>query len=133
MSVSGADFIAIAERTLVSEDTEIGWRVAAGRAYYGAFHCCCAEIVDQHPAIIIDSSFATHERLYRAVANLSKSAVGSADLKSLAYLTKNLRDLRAVADYDIKSDFTKVHAEQAIAASKNIQNLRARFRNKHGI
>ena len=132
MSVSGADFIAIAERTLVSEDTEIGWRVAAGRAYYGAFHYC-AEIVDQHPAIVIDPSFATHERLYRAVASLGKSAVGSSDLKSLAYLAKNLRDLRAVADYDIKSDFAKAHAEQAIAAAKNIQNLRARFRNKHGI
>jgi uncharacterized protein (UPF0332 family) len=132
MSVSGADFIAIAERILVSEDTEIGWRVAAGRAYYGAFHCC-AEIVDQHPAIVIDPSFATHERLYRAVANLSNSAVGSADLKSLAYLTKNLRDLRTVADYGIKSPFIRSHAEQAIAAAKNIQNLRARFRNRHGI
>ena len=132
MSVSGDDFIAIADRILVSEDSEIGWRVAAGRAYYGAFHFC-ADIVYTHPDTKVDGSKGSHERVYRAVADLGPKALGSKDLKQLIYMTKNLRDIRTIADYDLSTPFLKESAVQVIKGAKNIQNLRSKFRNDHKI
>jgi uncharacterized protein (UPF0332 family) len=132
MSVTSADFIALADRLLISENTEIGWRAVAGRAYYGAFHCC-AGAVKSHPSAVIDYSLPTHERIFRAANSLPFSATGAADFKRLAYLTMNLRAIRNGADYDIDAAFLRDHAVQAIAAAKNIENLRAQFRNKHGI
>lgn len=132
MSVSGDDFIEIAKRVLATDDSEIGWRVSASRAYYGCFHCCL-DIIERHPGIVVDKSYSTHERVYRAVNSMTISGQASSDLKHLVYLTKNLRDVRVDADYHANKEFTKERAEQALSQANNISNLRRKYRNDHGI
>lgn len=132
MSVEGSDFVAISERIIALEESEIAWRVAAGRAYYGAFHCC-SDLVDQHPAIAVDQTLRTQERVYQAIASITSSVAGWMDIKKLAYKAKNIRDIRTVADYKIKDRFRKEQALQAISAAKNVLELREQFRLAHKI
>lgn len=132
MSVSGADFIAIAERIIASEESEIAWRVAAGRAYYGALHCC-SDAVQKHPEAILDAKLPTHERIFKAVNGLGKSAIGSSEIKKFTYLTKLLQATRIDADYKIELPFLRTRAEQAILSAKNIQSLREQFQVTHKI
>lgn len=126
MSVECSEFIAIAERIIAGESSEIAYRIAAGRAYYGAFHCCF-DLARRHPTVVLDSKYPTHERIYRGVAALLPSALGCMDLKQIIYLAKNLREIRTDADYHLDRPFLRLRAEQAIEAAKLIHIRHQQF------
>lgn len=126
MSVQAIDFISIAERIVGSEPAEIAYRIAAGRAYYGAFHCC-SELARRHPAVILDQTLPTHERVYRGVAKLLMSALGAKELKKLCYLTKLIQDARNDADYEIAGSFEESRARKAIEDAKIVHDKYLQF------
>lgn len=132
MSIDCVEFIDIAERILTIDDQEISWRVAAGRAYYGAFHCC-RDLINRQPSILVNGQLGEHERLYQAVNSLGMGVVGAKDLKKLVYKTMQLRDVRVAADYHIAQHFRKEQAAQAIEAARHVHLLYKQFRAEHKI
>ena len=132
MSVDCTAFIALAERIIASEESEIAWRVAASRAYYGALHCCL-DLAQRHPSVFLDPQFPTHERVYRGVGNLLPSAIGATELKKIIYLTKSIQKIRNDADYEVQTDFLRLRAEQAIEEAKKIHDRHLQFCATHKI
>lgn len=131
MSVVADDFVAIAQWILNEQQSEISHRSSANRAYYGAFHACLS-IAENHPKVFLDPALPTHARLYRAVGSLSGATPDESDLKKIIYLTKNLRDVRVHADYDLTRPFLNLFAIQAISTANNVLNLRRQYKNKYG-
>lgn len=127
MSVECVDFISVAERLLAVEESEIAWRVAAGRAYYGAFHCC-RDLVNKQPSIAVNNTLGDHERIYQAISALGMAFPGAKDLKKLAYIAMQLRDVRGSADYDIADSFRKEQALQAIVTARKVHDSYRQFR-----
>lgn len=99
MSVNYSDFARVAEQLQLGE-TEIEWRMGAGRAYYAAFHranssaCACPD----------NSQFAmgSHAR----VSDRFKLE-GSIPAKSIAYILIAMKKIRTLADYDLDDSFNR--------------------------
>lgn len=126
MSVQCEDFVHIAERLVLSESSEIARRVAAGRAYYGAYHCC-RNLVDRQPSIDVNDRLGAHERVYDAIGRLTLTFPGARELKKMAYKAMQIRDIRAVADYELHGEFRFEQAQQAIESAKIVHTLHLAF------
>jgi hypothetical protein len=83
---------------------EIHRRCAVGRIYYAAFHWS-QELADKYCGPLApgeDSGAGRHQRLYMRLEQHSKHSQLDADLKFVAATAKKLRDLRAIADYELQ-------------------------------
>lgn len=126
MAVASVDFISAAERIIAAEDSEIAWRVAASRAYYGAFHCC-RDLVERQKSIPVPQNVGEHERYYQAVNALPMTFPGAIDLKKLTYRAKQIRSNRVVADYHLSLSFRREEATQAIVTAREVHALYKAF------
>lgn len=129
MSVQCEDFIQLAERLVLSESSEIARRIAAGRAYYGAYHCC-RNLLDRQPSINVNDGLGAHEKVYEAIGRLTLTFTGAKELKKMAYKAMQIRDIRAVADYELHGDFRLELAQQAIESAKIVHALHLAFLTK---
>jgi uncharacterized protein (UPF0332 family) len=112
MSVCSDELLALAQ-SLVERNEEASSRACVGRSYYALYHE--AQIAAQKLVLTGDGSVRTaHETL------INKYLMST---KGLAVIGKTIRKqklLRAVADYDISSNFTLSEARLHLATSKRI-------------
>jgi uncharacterized protein (UPF0332 family) len=115
MSVCSNELLELAE-DLVGGEGECRARAAVGRSYYALFHEATATAeslkLQQCPA---DKKLATHERLIYRYEN-----GGSKGLAALGRTMRKQKQMRAVADYDIREDFRVEEARLHIANSMRV-------------
>jgi uncharacterized protein (UPF0332 family) len=106
MSVSPADFLSSAN-VLVATGTEIGFRNAASRAYYAAYHYCLptAETLD---GAITPKSGLHHQFIQTFIQN------GSLKARAIGYILEQCYGLRIKADYITYEEFRQKEAETVI-------------------
>lgn len=114
MSVCSEDLMALAVN-LVQVDGECHVRAAVGRSYYALFHQAVAAAdflnLQNCPP---DKKLATHERLIYRYEN------GGRGLAAIGRSLRKQKQVRAVADYDIREDFRAEEARLHVANSTRI-------------
>lgn len=114
MSVCSNELLELAE-DLVGGEGECRARAAVSRSYYALFHEArtTAESLklQQCPP---DKKLATHERLIYRYEN------GGKGLAALGRTLRKQKQIRAVADYDIREDFRVEEARLHIANSTRV-------------
>lgn len=114
MSVSSDDLLALAIE-LVGGDGECRARTSVGRSYYALFHQAVATAeslnLQNCPS---DKKMATHERLIYRYEN------GGKGLAAIGRSLRKQKQLRAVADYDIREEFRVEEARLHLANSTRI-------------
>ena len=121
MTITPSDLVGYADSCLNSAIDEVTWRAVAGRAYYGVFHFC-RDLVNTHSDLsnlALDSTFGSHERWYQAM--LTNGITCANEMKSIAYIARNMRPTREHADYRLDHNFPQDYAQQAVARAKTIQ------------
>ena len=106
MTVDAETFLESAKK-LAQGGSEIDYRNAASRAYYSVMHRCDPIAEEMDPAPNVNGGL--HQELIERFRN------GPSDKhKGIAYILVQCRGLRVSADYHIREDFTKEHAETAM-------------------
>ncbi|MER2529730.1 MAG: hypothetical protein ABTR07_17540 [Candidatus Competibacter denitrificans] len=127
MSITPEDLLAKA-KMLAASDTEMDWRLAVNRAYYGAYHMALA-IKDQLPQTPqVTRKGGKHEQLLQSfeVAK-GKIFAGKEQALQIHRKLKQGRDDRRIADYDLAASPTPQDAMNAIRNTEQIQALIAVF------
>lgn len=114
MPVSHAEFLSSALK-LIKNGAEMDFRNSASRAYYAAYHA--AVPVGNSIGIPIDVEGGEHARLIEAFKRMTDMKY-----KSIAYMLRQCRDLRVVADYNLEEPFTESEAQTTIEQTKEIIN-----------
>lgn len=114
MSVSSGELLSLA-KDLVGREGECPARAAVGRSYYALFHeaSATAELLNlqQCPA---DKKLATHERL------IFRYEFAGKGLAAIGRTLRKQKQMRAVADYDIREEFRTGEAKLHIANSERL-------------
>jgi hypothetical protein len=107
MTVDFNDFATFAE-PLQGGASEIDWRMAAGRAYYAAYHRArsSADLCPNNDAFAMGSHERVSDRFMRD---------GSRPAKSIAYILISMKKFRKLADYDLDETFDQSAAVNQIA------------------
>lgn len=114
MAVQPCDFVTAAE-TLSAGATEIDWRNAVSRAYYGAFHHASLH-VDRCKAIPHHAERGgSHEAAIRRF-ELNGDTAG----KSIAYVLTDMKTKRKTADYRIESGVSAAEAVTQVAKARKV-------------
>lgn len=109
MAVEPAEFLLSADASLAQE-SEIFWRNAVSRAYYGVFHQAQATAKDRGwPEY---AAGATHERLAALYVDQGERALG--------YRLKHMHRLRCSADYDIADGLSLAAATDQVVMAKKL-------------
>lgn len=114
MPVSASDFVAAAE-TLCHGESEIDWRNAISRAYYGAFHHASAHVQMCHEIPHGVEPGGSHERVI-----LRYKHNGGNETKVIAYILSDLKTRRKTADYRLGSDCSFGEAVSQIAKARKV-------------
>lgn len=127
MSIRPEDLLDKA-KMLAAGDTEMDWRLAINRAYYGAYHMALA-IKDQLPQTPqVTRKGGKHEQLLQCF-EVAKGKVfaGKDQALKIHRKLKEGRDERRIADYDLDASPTPQDALDAIRNTQQIQALIAVF------
>lgn len=116
MSVSGDDFFKFANDCM-QYDTEIAYRNAIGRSYYGLYHEVCS--------ILKNCPETTHQGVAEYL--LYRSWKGNEDydkfdLKCLGTMLQQQHSKRKWADYDLSGSITKSEAIESIRVVEKMMN-----------
>lgn len=114
MSVCSNELMDLA-RELVGTEGECRARAAVGRSYYALFHeaLATAELL-KLPQCPPNGKLATHERL------IYRYESGGKGLAALGRTLRKQKQMRAVADYDIREEFRTGEARLHIANSERL-------------
>lgn len=114
MSVCSEELLCLA-KDLIGGEGECRARAAVGRSYYALFHEAVAAAESlQLQQCPYDKKLATHERLIYRYENAGKG------LAALGRTLRKQKQMRAVADYDIREDFRVAEARLHIANSVRV-------------
>lgn len=111
MAVTPQGLLSAAE-TLGEGRTEPDWRNAASRAYYAAFHRCRLIAADLGPLIAASA--------HREVIDTLSSTLRPMSMRSLGIMLEQCRRHRVIADYELKTDFTRETAHTVLETSRAI-------------
>lgn len=113
MSVTPDDFIDAAE-TLILNNTEMDFRNAASRAYYGAYHRSFI-YAHHHLGIPADVDGGSHYAV-------SESYLSKSDLsyRKVSILLRQAKAIRVTADYHLSVNFDENLAATALEQAKRI-------------
>lgn len=112
MSVEATDYIISAESHCLG-DSEIDWRNAISRAYYGAFHWAQLN-VDRCQALPYSASpGGSHEQVINRYKHHGEIAA-----KAISYILVRMKNQRKIADYQLHSDILHAEAETQVAAAR---------------
>ena len=123
MPVTHIEWIAFAKGLVTG--SEISDRSAASRAYYGAFHACkpLADTLPEPPPLPpAQPKGGVHEQMIRTMCECpvgAKTRDRDMAIRALGFVMRQCKSRRAKADYDIKVEFTKAEAEEAIGMAEN--------------
>lgn len=114
MSVSSSDLLDLAQQ-LSGAEGECCARAAVGRSYYALFHEALAVAATLNlPQCPVDKKLATHERL------IYRYEFAGRGLAAIARTIRKQKQMRAVADYEIREEFRSGEAMLHIATSKRV-------------
>lgn len=123
MGVTSRCFGASAQR-LVLGKSEIDWRNAASRAYYGAYHAALA--VAWYLPKATARRMGVHEGLQRRF-----ELEGSATSKDIAHVLRAMKVVRCSADYDLLKEFSRWDADEQLRRYWTLRKSLIAFAN-HG-
>jgi uncharacterized protein (UPF0332 family) len=108
------DFLTLAQ-SLVGQPTEVAWRTAVSRAYYGAFHVARRLLEDLRFGV--PHADRAHGYLWLRLSNCGDPTVqrAGADLN-------RLRRLRNEADYDLGRPLTQASARSQVQTAAAVVN-----------
>lgn len=134
MPANPDDFICYAKSINTHGNNEIECRVAASRAYYGAYHACSilASKLKYKPKISTHTNF-KHEELSKILENhKNKSTIFNSSTKltkkeilvrKLGYFLKQCKDIRVKSDYYLLQNFDINDSNDAIQFADQIINI----------
>jgi uncharacterized protein (UPF0332 family) len=129
MSISPDDLLSLA-RELANHDNEVYWRDAASRAYYSAFHWC-QQISQTLPEPRYDSNVkGIHDYLIKKFQDAGGTHKNQ--LKAIAFMLKEARDVRVKADYNVQVSFSKQKTGENIGYAERISQLVGLIQAKKG-
>jgi len=120
MTIGHRDFVVSAE-DMLKTNTETGYRNAASRAYYGAFHAC--QMLRERLGIPIYANIdgGMHEKLIGSLESCGQyHRDTNKQVKRLGVLLRIVRTHRTSADYQLEKEFTEVTAQNALTQTKKI-------------
>lgn len=117
MSVTPKNLLDLSQSLIGTAVDEATVRCSIGRSYYAAFHLA----KDFHrslsqPGALTGRSAGVHETLYQQLESptISKTDPKYAISKKIAAIARDLKRVRAAADYELEQTFSKKVAQQAI-------------------
>jgi len=116
MSVSSSDLLGLAKE-LAGADGECCARAAVSRSYYALYHeALAAAGILKLPQCPADKNLATHERL------IYRYELAGRGLAALGRTIRKQKQMRAIADYDIREEFRAGEAKLHVANSERVLN-----------
>lgn len=97
------------------------WRNAASRAYYAAFHWCQPVSQTLSEPRYDSNVKGTHDYLIKKFGDAGGKHKNQ--LKAIAYMLKEAKDIRVKADYEIDTAFEKTEAAENIKYAERIYQL----------
>lgn len=126
MSVTPKNLLDLSQSLIGTAVDEATVRCSIGRSYYAAFHLA----KDFHrslsqPGALTGRSAGVHETLYQQLESptISKTDPKFAVSKKVAAIARDLKRVRAAADYELEQTFSKKVAQQAIEDTLRLQAL----------
>jgi uncharacterized protein (UPF0332 family) len=110
MSVDYQSFAEFASK-LLSSESEIDWRMSAGRAYYASYHR--ALLSTQYCPENSHLAMGSHERVSDQFIKH-----GTTSARSIAYILQSMKRLRHIADYNLQNKFDRGNATSQLAQHK---------------
>ncbi|QBR52646.1 hypothetical protein [Erwinia sp. QL-Z3] len=119
MSVRGKDFLEFANRC-VDEGSEIGYRNAMGRAYYGVYHevSCILE-----KAIFVHTHQSIRDYLTTTSWLKGNEPFEKMKLIALGSRLKQMHTKRVAADYDLLETFNEVDARAVLVQAEKFMEV----------
>lgn len=123
MSVSAADFLAFAS-SCCAEDGEIHQRMGTSRAYYAAFHMVRSVSATCPASHHFNIQGGVHSQLIEKFRTF-KSGIRALEIKSMqiAYILRDMKRGRELADYDIASSWESSMCPTQIAKATKLEGL----------
>lgn len=121
MPVSHNCFLVSAIESMATE-TEMGYRNCISRSYYSMYHSVLAILKNDIPHY---TQGGVHSNLIKYLEfSGSTEPHCSHKLKVIAYILKAAKDVRCMADYDLKcTEITKETAEDAITRANRVIDM----------
>ena len=126
MSITPRNLLDLSQSLIGTAVDEVTVRCSIGRSYYAAFHLA----KDFHrslsqPGALTGRSAGVHETLYQQLESptISKTDPKYAVSKKVAAIARDLKRVRAAADYELKQTFSKKVAQQAIDDTLRLKAL----------
>lgn len=125
MAIEPGEFLDLARR-LIGEENEVGFRTAASRAYYSAFHACRRLASTLPKTAKRKKRTGSHQLLIDRLRHQpfpSENRKIARQIREIGNLLEKGRDGRTTADYKLERPFSRADAEETIARAEKIQDL----------
>lgn len=122
------DLLVYARNLHTATAKEVQLRSAISRAYYAAFHYCdrsaqkfCDELSATSPEL--SKGVGTQEKVYIRMERYCREPKVKEDVRTMAQVAKNLRNLRTDADYKLHKTVGGKEATRGLSYASQVERL----------